>query len=65
MQNPAHTLVINWDAQGNIEYRALTTGVEGLVAAGDDVVLKGEGGRRIAIYNEPADPADDEQEEPP
>ena len=60
MQNPAHTLIINWDAQGNIEYRDLATGVEGLVAAGDEVVLNGENGRRIAIYNEPEAIADDE-----
>ena len=50
MQNPAHTLVINWDAEGNIEYRDLSTGVEGHVAAGDELVLKGENGRRILIY---------------
>ena len=60
MQNPAHTLVINWDAQGNIEYRDLSTGMEGQVSAGDDVVLKGEGGRRIAIYNEPEEVEVDE-----
>lgn len=53
MQNPSHTLVINWDAEGNIEYRDLTSGVEGQVAAGDELVLKGEGGRRIEIYTEP------------
>lgn len=60
MQNPAHTLIINWDVQGNIEYRDLTTGVEGLVAAGDEVVLRGENGRRIAIYNEPEKAEGDE-----
>ena len=53
MQNPTHTLVINWDAQGNIEYWDLTSGVEGQVPAGDELVLKGEGGRRIRIFNEP------------
>ena len=62
MLNPAHTLVINWDEDGNIEYRDLTTGKEGQVAAGDEVVLKGEGGRAIAIYNAPV-PDEDGAEE--
>ena len=53
MLNPAHTLVINWDADGNIEYRDLTTGVAGQVAAGDELLLQGENGRTVLIYNEP------------
>ena len=35
MTNPAHTLVINWDDQGNIEYRDLTTGMQGMVSAAE------------------------------
>ena len=52
MQNPAHTLVINWDADGNIEYRDLVTGVEGMVEACDVVTLRGAGGRTVQIYND-------------
>ncbi len=53
MQNPSHTLVIDWDAQGNVEYRDLTSGAEGHVPAKDELLVKGEGGRRILIYHEP------------
>ena len=52
MQNPAHTLIINWDAEGNIEYRDLATGVEGTVPSGDELMIRGECGRRIHIYTE-------------
>ena len=65
MQNPAHTLVINWDADGNVECRDLTTGYEVQVAAGDQVLLKGSGGRRIVIYNEPEGAGGSEPDETP
>ena len=52
MLNPAHTLVINWDQDGNIEYRDLVTGLEGQVSAGDVVTLRGSGGRTVTIHND-------------
>ena len=52
MLNPAHTLVIDWDQDGNIEYRDPVTGLEGQVPAGDVVTLRGSGGRTVTIHND-------------
>ena len=64
MLNPAHTLVINWDQDGNIEYRDLASGVEGQVPAGDVVTLRGSGGRTVTIHNDPSAPDDEPRRDP-
>ena len=51
MTNPAHTLVINWDADGNLEFKDLVSGLEGTVSAGDEVRFVGAGGRVLTIDN--------------
>ena len=55
MTNPAHTLVINWDAEGNLEFRDLVSGLEGTASAGDEVRFIGAGGRVLTIDNVPPD----------
>ena len=63
MTNPAHTLVINWDADGNLEFKDLVSGLEGTASAGDEVRFIGAGGRTLTIDN--ASPDAEEAEEDP
>ncbi len=58
MQNPAHTLIIHVDADGNLEFKDLRTGVEGQVPAGDEVRFKTSSGRTLLIDNGAADSTD-------
>ena len=55
MTKPAHRLLIEWDADGNIAFQDLVSGLEGTVSAGDEVRFICAGGRVLTIDNAPPD----------
>ena len=64
MTNPAHRLLIEWDADGNLAFQDLVSGLEGTASAGDEVRFIGAGGRVLTIDNAMPDDEGDADHEP-
>ena len=64
MTDPAHKLLIEWDADGNLQFKDLVSGLEGTASAGDEVRFIGAGGRVLTIDNALPDDEEEPDSEP-